>query len=199
MCARAGRCGRFWRPPFHFGHRSVAAGVAVATEDQIERLKTVVPYAQATMRKWHVPASVSLSQWIFESGWGADKIAVEINNVFGIKWTQANRTEPYREYQTTEYAPGSNVAHIESQDFVRYPSVAACFEAHGKLLGGSVIYLKATAVSEDVPAYCRALQSCGYSTNPRYAKMLLDEIAAQDLEQYDNLPPLQMPQQAVTT
>ena len=54
------------------------------------------------------------------------------------------------------------------------------------------MYLKAMSVSDDVPSYCRALQSCGYSTNPKYARMLLDEIAAQDLEQYDQLRPLVM-------
>ncbi len=165
--------------------------------EQLERLYAVVPYAQATMRRWKIPASVTLAQWIFESGWGADRIAVECNNCFGIKHLQKDTAEPYKVYQTQEYSSSNAKARMEMAPFVKYATVADSFEAHGRLIGQSARYMKAIA-APDVPSFCRALQACGYSTNPRYAKMLCDEIDALNLTQYDKLPPIPMPTRTET-
>ncbi len=43
----------------------------MASAEQMARLKAVVPAAQASGRKWGVPASVTLAQWIPESSWGS--------------------------------------------------------------------------------------------------------------------------------
>jgi flagellum-specific peptidoglycan hydrolase FlgJ len=45
--------------------------IQVASAEQMARLKAVVPAAQASGRKWGVPASVTLAQWIPESSWGS--------------------------------------------------------------------------------------------------------------------------------
>lgn len=162
------------------------------TPEQLERLYAVVPYAQATMRKWKVPASVTLAQWCFESSWGTSRLYVECNNGFGIKHRQSDNAEQYVMYPTQEFSSSNAKARMEMAPFVKYPSVAAGFDAHGKLIGGSARYLKAVA-SPDVPSFCRALQACGYSTNPKYAKGLLDVIQQLNLTQYDTLPPIPMP------
>ena len=43
----------------------------------------IIAAAQAAQHKWQVPASVSLAQWIIESGWGAHEPAGS-NNPIGI-------------------------------------------------------------------------------------------------------------------
>ena len=159
--------------------------------DQLSRLAAVVPFAQATERRWGVPASITLAQWIFESGWGADRIAIECNNCFGIKHLQANRAEAYRAYRTPEFAAGESSPHIETANFVRYSNIGASFEAHGRLLATAALYGPAMQHCDDPHAFARALQICGYAgrANPRYAKQISDAIDEYHLTQFDTPEP----------
>ena len=49
----------------------------------------IIAAAQAAQTQYRVPASVSVAQWAFESGWGAHAPG---NNPFGIKTTAAKAT-----------------------------------------------------------------------------------------------------------
>jgi len=156
-------------------------------QNQSQFLAKVVPAALATEKQFGVPASVTIAQAIFESsnalGWGQSTLAIKANNYFGMKALQHTDPETYIELPTHEYHNG--VEDVELADFARYSSVLESFQAHARLLATATRYAPAMAVKSDAAAFARALQQCGYSTNPAYAVGLLKAVADYDLTQYD--------------
>lgn len=146
-------------------------------------LRAAVPAAIDAMRFTGVPASATIAQAILESGWGTSALAKEANNYFGVKTWHTEDPELYVEMPTAEYASG--MLSPASADFARYPSAAASFTAHARLISGSARYAPAMAARHDPEAFCRALQNRGYSTNPRYAQLLIELMNEFDLTQYD--------------
>jgi flagellum-specific peptidoglycan hydrolase FlgJ len=153
-------------------------------------LKTMVPPAQATMRKYGVPASVSLSQCIYESSWGLDPLVKAGLNYFGIKATHG---EDYCEYNTEEDYVAGNKKILAA--FAKYPTAEASFEAHARLLATTQRYAPAMKALPSLTAFCMQLQACGYSTSRDpvtrefdYAAKLLTEIRVRNLKQYDITP-----------
>lgn len=153
-------------------------------------LKTVVPAAQATQRKWGVPASVTIAQAILESsndrGWGMSRLAVFANNYFGIKATDLANPDSYIQVETKEFLHHEPV--MVPAYFVHYLNLGESFDAHARLLAKATRYKPAMAVADDPEAMCLQLQKCGYSTNPSYAVILAQLIHDYDLRQYD-VPP----------
>ena len=126
------------------------------------------------MRRYRIPASITLAQAVLESSAGKSELAVKGNNHFGIKchgWT------------------GRAVYHDDDENnecFRAYNSVLESFEDHSKFLVTSNRYsslfkLKVT----DYKGWAYGLKSCGYATNPRYAIQLIDIIQLYKLYEYD--------------
>src|ERR1039458_8854383 len=90
-------------------HRSSAR---MASPQQLAKLHAVVAAAQAAQRKWRVPASVTLAQWIFESSWGTSELARTANNYFGIKAHQGAAPGTYCEFITPEFVDGQREEKI---------------------------------------------------------------------------------------
>jgi flagellum-specific peptidoglycan hydrolase FlgJ len=154
----------------------------LATPEQLERLKAVVPAAQFSARQFRVPASVTLAQWMLESAWGTSGLTVKANNCFGIKRGQQSLDQPYLEFPTAEYIGGRRV--IVEAEFVHYVSVADSFKMHARLLAESKRYAPAMAALSP-NAFAILLQVCGYSTNPRYGVELAGLMHEYELQQYD--------------
>lgn len=156
-------------------------------QDQLAFIQRVAPAAQASQRKWGVPASVTIAQAIIESsnkqGWGKSRLAVEDNNYFGIK--DSDRfNQGYVEFKTTEDAPdGTSVVSIAR--FEKFNSLEDCFCAHGELLARAIRYQNAMVDAGSPAAFAQRLQDCHYSTNPGYAAELLDLMTMYNLGQYD--------------
>jgi flagellum-specific peptidoglycan hydrolase FlgJ len=153
---------------------------------QSEFLKTVVPAAQLSQRRYGVPTSVTVAQAILESGWGNTLLARECDNYFGIKAGAHATPDEYREYPTEEFVHG--IARHEMARFVRFPNLGLCFAAHARLLACAPRYAPAMAVRNDAIAFTEKLQAGGYSTNPQYAELLQQLIHEFDLTQYDLTP-----------
>jgi len=126
------------------------------------------------MRKYGVPASITLAQGILESGSGKSKLAAEANNHFGIKchdtWNGATM-------HLDDDAP--------NECFRKYKSVEQSFEDHS-------IFLKKPRYEElfaleitDYKGWAQCLKKCGYATSPTYAKNLIDLIEKHELTQFD--------------
>lgn len=128
------------------------------------------------MRRYQIPASITLAQGLCESGAGQSRLAVVAHNHFGIK-VGSNWTGPYI---------------IQSDDrpddrFRKYSTDDESFEDHSKFLRygqryRSLFSLKLT----DYRGWAHGLQRCGYATNPSYAKMLIDIIERYNLHQFDS-------------
>jgi LysM repeat protein len=130
--------------------------------------------AQEQMRKYGVPASITLAQGILESGSGKSKLAAEANNHFGIKchdtWNGATM-------HLDDDAP--------NECFRKYKSVEQSFEDHS-------LFLKKPRYEElfaleitDYKGWAQGLKKCGYATSPTYAKSLIDLIEKHELTQFD--------------
>jgi LysM repeat protein len=126
------------------------------------------------MKRWKIPASITLAQGIFESGAGQSELARKGNNHFGIKchgWG------------------GAAVYHDDDQRnecFRAYPSAFDSYEDHSRFLATgqryrSLFSLKAT----DYKGWARGLKAAGYATNPQYAQKLIDLIQLYKLYEYD--------------
>ena len=155
----------------------------MATAAEMEALQAVIPAAQATQRKWNVPASVTLAQWTFESSWGTSRLALEAHNFFGIKASHLNAPNTYVEFPTDEYLKGKMT--LVPALFEKYFDAADSFNDHGQLLATSARYRPCMEADHAPNQFAFQLQHCGYSTNPEYATDLITQMTAHDLYQYD--------------
>ncbi len=138
----------------------------------------IIAAARAGMGHWHVPASVSLAQWIVESGSGAHSPG---NNPFGMK-PREGRNDPCQWLATTEFRNGAY--RPCKQPFRTFPTIADAFDAHAKLIATAPVYAAAMAALPNVDRFVTRL-SAHYATDPLYAHKLLTLISAHKLTEYD--------------
>lgn len=156
--------------------------LAMASPEQLGRLAAVVPAAQHSMRLTGIPASITLAQWLIESSWGTSKLAVQGGNYFGVKYS-GRAGEQYIEMETAEYVKGVRV--MVQARFRKYATVQDSFDDHARLISSSKRYAPAMRAAADPQAFAIALQTCGYSTNPKYAEQLWVLVRQFKLLQYD--------------
>lgn len=125
------------------------------------------------MRKYSIPASITLAQGLLESSAGRSTLATMGNNHFGIKchdWTGPTMLRD-------DDAP--------NECFRVYSNPRASYEDHSKFLQRpryqSLFRLKVT----DYKGWANGLKACGYATSPTYAQKLINIIEAYQLYQYD--------------
>lgn len=127
------------------------------------------------MHRYKIPASITLSQALLESGAGKSRLATEANNHFGIK-VGSGWTGPY--ILANDDAP--------NEKFRKYSSVAQSYEDHSILLTQSKRYSSLFTLDPmDYKGWARGLKACGYATLATYAERLISVIETYDLHQYD--------------
>ena len=126
------------------------------------------------MLKYHIPASITLAQGVFESGAGNSELTRRSNNHFGIKchnWT--GRTSYHDDDKSNEC-------------FRAYDSAYESFEDHSKFLVSGRRYQSLFDLKEtDYKGWAKGLKAAGYATNPQYANKLIEIIQLYKLYQYD--------------
>ena len=138
----------------------------------------IIEAAKASLRRWGIPASITLAQWIVESAWGA-AMPPDSNNPFGIK---ALEGQPAVESETREVIDGK-VLTVTAR-FRRFASVSEAFELHGKLLSTGSPYRAAREVVNDPDRFADALTGV-YATDPQYGTTLKWVMDNYRLKQYD--------------
>ncbi|WP_431137295.1 glucosaminidase domain-containing protein [Psychroserpens mesophilus] len=131
--------------------------------------------AMVEMRKYNIPASITLAQGILESGSGKGRLAVEANNHFGIKchgWT------------------GQKIYHDDdaSQEcFRKYKHAESSFEDHSAFLTGRSRYSKLFQLrKDDYKGWAKGLRAAGYATDRKYPDKLISLIERYQLYKYDD-------------
>lgn len=129
------------------------------------------------MKVFHIPASITLSQALIESGAGKSELAVKANNHFGIKchigWVGGTINQ-------NDDAPG--------ECFRSYNTADESFRDHSKFLTERTRYAALFKLDiYDYKAWANGLKQAGYATNPRYADILIKVITDYELDQYDKL------------
>jgi flagellum-specific peptidoglycan hydrolase FlgJ len=130
--------------------------------------------AKEEMRKYKIPASITLAQGILESASGKGRLAVEANNHFGIKchgWT------------------GAKIYHDDDRSqecFRKYREAKSSYEDHSKFLTGRGRYADLFKLKkDDYKGWARGLKKAGYATDRKYPDKLISLIERYKLYEYD--------------
>lgn len=142
-------------------------------ESYIERYAAI---AVQEMKKFGVPASITLAQGLLESNAGASRLARQNNNHFGIKcFSKSCR-------------PGhcSNFTDDTHKDFFRkYKNAWESYRAHSLFLKRSRYKHLSNYGTKDYEKWAHGLKKAGYATDKRYAFKLIQLIKALKLYEYD--------------
>lgn len=138
----------------------------------------VADAAIGSRKKWEVPASVTVAQWVVESAWGASTPPGS-NNPFGMK---AVGDQPSVESPTREVINGESV--IITARFRAFASLSQAFDEHGRLLATAPVYKDAMKQASNPEAFADALTGV-YATDPNYGFTLKWVIENYGLSQYD--------------
>ena len=139
-----------------------------------------VEYAMEQMRRYGIPASVTLAQGILESSNGESTLAQKENNHFGIKATQSWIDGGGRYGLYTDDAP--------NEKFCCYNSVADSYEHHSRFLLENTRYAGCFELgADDYKGWAQELERAGYATGGNYANSLISIIERNGLEKYDRM------------
>lgn len=142
-------------------------------------------HAELLQEKHRVLPSISIAQAILESDWGTSELAVENNNLYGVKGSNPANTVVM---QTKEFVNGEWI-EIEAP-FRKYETWQESMNDHAALFVNGTDWNAnqyADVLSADnYKEAASALQNNGYATDPTYAEKLITLIEEYRLYQYDD-------------
>ncbi len=160
---------------------SLLFAVAVLIQAQMRKNSAYQAYirefknlAVEQMREHKIPASITLAQGLLESGAGRSELARRSNNHFGIKcgssWRgKTIRHDDDRRKECFRVYNHPRDSYRDHSVFLKKPRYSSLFRLKIK----------------DYKGWARGLKSCGYATNPKYARQLIDIIETYELYRYD--------------
>lgn len=168
---------------------------ALKNLSEADVIAKVGPLFTADQRASGILASVSLAQFILESGYGKSELAQNANNCFGMKKSLSGNTWGGSAWdgtsiytkKTQEYENGAYVT--VTADFRKYPSVEKSIADHSAyLLGaknGSKLRYDGLKGCTDYKKAVQIIKDGGYATSPTYVEKLCSIIEKWKLTQYD--------------
>ncbi|GAB2701079.1 hypothetical protein GCM10027037_27670 [Mucilaginibacter koreensis] len=154
--------------------------------ERSEAIKNFVPYTAASyiqrfksvaiqeMNLYGIPASITLAQGLFESGFGNGSLAKVANNHFGIKCTADWKGRSY--YKNDDQ---------ENDCFRVYDNPEDSFRDHSNFLKRKRYAALFELDKNDYESWAYGLKAAGYATNPKYPELLINTIKKYNLDQYD--------------
>jgi len=155
----------------------------------------VGPLFTADQKKSGILASVSLAQFILESGYGKSELAQNANNCFGMKKSLSGNTwsgsfwdgKSIYTKKTQEEENGKMITI--TADFRKYPNVEASIADHSAyLLGaknGSALRYNGLKSCTDYKKAVQIIKDGGYATSSTYVSNLCSIIERWNLTKYD--------------
>lgn len=160
-------------------------------------VEKVGPIFTEDQRKTGILASVSMAQFILESGYGQSRLSIEANNCFGIKGRVGEGGGPGCPWDgvtvytasTLEYDYYGN-PYYTTASFRWYDSLEDSIEDHSNILINSswdgVHYLyDGIDTCTDYREACQIIYNGGYATDPGYVDYLCLLIDQWDLTRFD--------------
>ena len=139
-------------------------------------VKVYSEIAMDEMIQFGIPASITLSQGILESGIGKGRLAVEANNHFGIKCHDWNGKKIYHDDDE------------EQECFRKYDNPEYSYRDHSLFLSNRGRYSFLFDLERDnYKQWAKGLKKAGYATDPKYPQKLIDLIERYELYKYDNI------------
>lgn len=152
---------------------TIVAQKNAVCNDYVNRFSSV---AVAEMKKYSIPASITLAQGLLESNAGQSRLAVNNNNHFGIKCFARNCKQGHC----------SNHSDDSHKDFFRkYKSVWESYRAHSLFLQRSRYQHLRKIPRSDYKSWAKGLSKAGYATDKKYADKLITLIENMKLHRFD--------------
>lgn len=165
-------------------------------KSEADVIKSVGALFTADQKKSGILASVSMAQFILESGYGKSELAQKANNVFGMKKSLSGNTwsgsswdgkSVYTKQAKEQNADGSYVTI--TADFRKYKCVEDSIADHSAyLLGaknGSKLRYDGLKGCTDYKKAAQIIKDGGYATSLTYVEKLCSIIERWNLTQYD--------------
>ena len=127
--------------------------------------------------------SVIVAQAILESARGTSELARKANNLFGIKGNYNGQSYTVK---TKEYLNGKWTT--VNAAFKKYPSYRESIIDHGNFFTSTpwrTQNYQRVLNAKDYKTQAKALQACGYATDPQYANKLINLIETNNLSSLD--------------
>ena len=135
-------------------------------------------FAMEQMKRYGIPASVTLAQGILESSNGKSELSQLGNNHFGIKSTSSWLKNGGEYLVYTDDRP--------DEKFCKYNSVGESYEHHSEFLKNNKRYDECFKLSpDDYKSWTEGIAKAGYATGSDYAKDLQKIIEVNHLDRYD--------------
>lgn len=126
------------------------------------------------MKRYRIPASITLAQALLESGAGKSELARRSNNHFGIK---CHNWDGKRTYYDDD---------AKDECFRVYKNVMDSYEDHSIFLATKERYAFLFNFDQtDYVSWARGLKRAGYATSPTYADKLIEIIETYGLNRFD--------------
>ena len=132
-------------------------------------------YAMEQMRRYGIPASVTLAQGIIESAEGKSMLSRTANNHFGVKgefdgqYVRADDDKP-------------------NEKFKKYDNVGQSYEDHSKVLMGERYQKYTRNLSpDDYKGWAAGIKAGGYATAKNYVSTIVGVIEGANLQKYDQM------------
>ena len=158
----------------------------------------MAPLAVADMKKSGVLASVTLAQAILESGWITSELAVNANNIFGMKAELSGNTWPgstwngevYKKETAEQREDGSYYTVVAP--FRKYQDIAQSIADHSAYLTGALdsngnLRYAGIKGERDARTALTIIKQGGYATSLDYVEKLMLRVYKYDLTQYDKI------------
>ena len=145
------------------------------TQRANDYIKKYSSTAKEEMKKFKIPASITLAQGMLESGFGYGTLARKGNNHFGIKCHKGWK--------------GRKIYHDDDKKgecFRVYKNAKKSYRDHSIFLSqrGRYSFLFDYKIT-NYKAWAKGLKKAGYATDPNYSKKLIDLIERYDLYRFD--------------
>jgi len=157
---------------FLFGFITPVISQEMTVEEYIAKYSDL---AVREMKKYHIPASITLAQGILESGSGNSSLAVKANNHFGVKC--------HKGWTGKTFHMDDDARH---ECFRKYASVEDSYRDHSEFLATRDRYDFLFLLDiTDYKAWAVGLKKAGYATNPLYPDLLIRIIEENELYRFD--------------
>ena len=147
----------------------------MANNSRQQYIEQYAEYAMEQMRKYGIPASVTLAQGIIESANGKSTLARTANNHFGVKgefngaYVLANDDKP-------------------NEKFKKYDNVGQSYEDHSKVLMAARYHKYVGNLSpDDYRGWATGIKKGGYATASNYVSTIEGVIEGSNLQKYDQM------------
>lgn len=156
---------------------SLAASGVAKFKKQQNYVKRFAEVARSEMKKFGIPASITLAQGLIESNAGDSRLSRENNNHFGMKCFSKKCKKGHC----------SNFTDDSHKDFFRkYQTAWESYRAHSIMLGGDRYKHLKKLNKSNYKGWARGLKKAGYATDKRYAEKLIHIIEEMELYQFDD-------------